>query len=111
MSGFAIVVFSTDRSTWTARSLRVSPPIQVSSDGTFKTSGLPPGEYLLAALIDYEPGDLGDSTFLEQVAAAAIKITQRAVGGALRCTKLNRSDGTRHRRRRPRPEMLDRTLS
>ena len=73
--GFSIVVFSTDRSTWTAGSRRVSPPIQVSSDGKYKTAGLPPGEYFLAALTDYEPGDLGDASFLEQVAAVAIKIT------------------------------------
>jgi protocatechuate 3,4-dioxygenase beta subunit len=73
--GFSIVVFSTDRSTWTAGSRRVSPPIQVSSDGKYRTAGLPPGEYFLAALTDYEPGDLGDTAFLEQVAAAAIKIT------------------------------------
>jgi hypothetical protein len=73
--GFSIVVFSTDRATWTPGSRRISPPIQVSSDGRYRVTGLPPGEYFLAALTDYEPGDLGDRNFLEQVAAVAMRLT------------------------------------
>jgi uncharacterized protein (DUF2141 family) len=75
MPGFAIVVFSTDRSTWSAGSRRISPPIQVATDGRYKATGLPPGEYFLAAITDYEQGDLGDVTFLDQIAAVAIKVT------------------------------------
>jgi hypothetical protein len=75
MPGFSIVVFSTDRSTWSAGSRRISPPIQVASDGKYKVTGLPPGEYFLAALTDYENGDLGDVSFLDQIAAVAIKVT------------------------------------
>jgi hypothetical protein len=73
--GFSIVVFSTDRSTWLAGSRRISPPIQVSSDGKYRVTGLPPGEYYLAALTDYENGDLNDRVFLEQVAAVAMRLT------------------------------------
>jgi len=75
MAGFAIVVFSTDRATWSSGSRRISPAIQVSSDGKYRAAGLPPGEYFLAALTDYEQGDLGDASFLEQVAAVAMKVT------------------------------------
>jgi hypothetical protein len=73
--GFSIVVFSTDRSTWTPGSRRISPPIQVSSDGKYRVAGLPPGEYFLAALTDYEQGDLGDRSFLEQMAQVAYRLT------------------------------------
>jgi hypothetical protein len=75
MPGFSIVVFSTDRATWSASSRRISPPIQVASDGKYKVTGLPPGDYFLAALTDYENGDLGDVSFLDQIAAVAIKVT------------------------------------
>ena len=38
-------------------------------------SGLPAGEYYVAAVTELEPGDLADPAFLEQLAAAAFKIT------------------------------------
>jgi hypothetical protein len=75
VAGFAIVVFSTNRASWFPGSRRISPAIQVSSDGKYRALGLPPGEYFLAALTDYEPGDLGDASFLEQIAAVAMKVT------------------------------------
>jgi hypothetical protein len=75
MPGFAIVMFSTDRSTWAPGSRRISPPIQVASDGKYKVTGLPPGDYFLAALTDYENGDLGEVSFLDQIANVAIKLT------------------------------------
>jgi hypothetical protein len=75
-SGLMILVFSTDRMLWTsAGSRRMRPPVQPSTDGKFKITGLPPGEYYLAALTDVEPGDIGNAAFMDQVAAVAIKIT------------------------------------
>ena len=47
----------------------------VSCDGKFKFAGLPPGEYYMAAVTDYEYTDLVDASFLEQLTAGAFKIT------------------------------------
>jgi hypothetical protein len=48
MSNYSVIVFSTDRSKWFARSrfLRLARPLQ---DGAFEVAGLPPGEYWVAA--------------------------------------------------------------
>ena len=73
--GFTILVFSTDRAFWTQGSRRLAQPAQPASDGKFRIANLPPGEYYMAAVTDLEPGDWGDATFMETVAAAAFKIT------------------------------------
>jgi uncharacterized protein (DUF2141 family) len=71
---FSIVVFSTDRAAWTdaSRRIRATRP---NSSGSFQISGLPPGEYFLAAVSDYDPQELYDPSFLEQLTAAPYKIT------------------------------------
>ena len=71
--GFPIVVFAAQRVYWTAGSRRVQQA-RPSSDGWFKVSGLPAGEYYVAAVTELEPADLADPAFLEQLAAAAFKI-------------------------------------
>ena len=71
----SIIMFSTDRSQWTSRSRRLRPPLRPGTDGKFKFTGLAPGEYFLAALGDFEQADVLKPDFLEQVAAAAMKIT------------------------------------
>jgi hypothetical protein len=73
--GFTILVFSTNRAYWTSGSRRIPQPLQPSSDGKFKATGLPAGEYYLAAVTDLDPQDWGDPVFMDQVAAAAIKVT------------------------------------
>ncbi|HUL73456.1 MAG TPA: carboxypeptidase-like regulatory domain-containing protein [Vicinamibacterales bacterium] len=73
--GFTILVFSTNRAHWTSGSRRTPQPIQPASDGRFKVTGLAAGEYFLAAVTDMDPQDWGDPVFMEQVAAAAIKVT------------------------------------
>jgi hypothetical protein len=71
---FSIVVFSTDRAAWTdaSRRIRATRP---NSAGSFQISGLPPGEYFLAAVSDYDPQELYDPSFLEQLTAAPYTIT------------------------------------
>ncbi len=49
--------------------------IRPGADGKYRFANLLPGEYYLAAVTDLEPGDWGDPAFMEQVAAAAIKLT------------------------------------
>jgi len=75
ISDLSILVFTTDRSQWGPASRRIRPPTQPASDGKFQISGLPAGEYYLGAVTDLEPGEWQDPAFLEQLAAAAIKVT------------------------------------
>ena len=44
-------------------------------DGTFKFTNVIAGDYLLAALPDFEMNDIYKPEYLEQVAASAMKIT------------------------------------
>ncbi|MEZ5319909.1 MAG: hypothetical protein R2752_21075, partial [Vicinamibacterales bacterium] len=73
---YFMVVVPADRSLWrpNARRIRSTRP---DTTGAFAFRDLPGGGYLLAALTDVEPSDLGQTTFLEQVAAEAIPVTIR----------------------------------
>jgi hypothetical protein len=76
ISDLSILVFTTDRTHWgSSSSRRLRQPIRPSSDGRFSVPGLPAGEYYVGAVTDLEPGDWQDPAFLEQLAAAAIKVT------------------------------------
>ena len=72
---YAIVVFSTDRAHWSTAPRRVSGVVKAGSDGRFTVTGMPPGEYFLAVLTDPDPVQLKDPSFLEQLAASAIRVT------------------------------------
>lgn len=74
IGGFPIVVFTTDRSLWYSGSRRVISA-KPSSDGTYKVSGLRPGEYYVSALTELDPNDLYDPTFLEELMATSFKLT------------------------------------
>jgi hypothetical protein len=71
--GYTILVFSTDASTWTTGSRRTKQA-RPAADGRFTIPNLPAGSYFMAALTDVDFADLSDSTFLEQVAASALRI-------------------------------------
>ena len=70
-----MLAFSTERSLWTTAPRRVSGAARLSSDGRYRISGLPPGEYYLAALTDFDPAQLADASFLESLIPAAAKVT------------------------------------
>lgn len=74
---FFILVVPFDRKFWTpgSRRVRVTRP---ASDGAFSVRGLPPDDYLVAALSDVEPGEWNDASFLDQLARAAVRVTLRA---------------------------------
>lgn len=72
--GYPIVVFSTNRASWTFGSRRIAQ-VHPANDGTYKVQGLPAGEYYVCALTDLDPNDLYDPAFLDQLAAASFKIT------------------------------------
>jgi protocatechuate 3,4-dioxygenase beta subunit len=72
---YGLVVFSTDRQHWTRAPRRLSGIVKVASDGRFSVTGLPPGEYFLAALTDLDPSQVGEPTFLEQLATVSLKLS------------------------------------
>ena len=72
--GFPIVVFSTDRAYWTIGSRRIQQA-RPSSDGKYKLSGLPAGEYYVCAVTDLEQGQLYEPSWLDALTAGSFKIT------------------------------------
>jgi hypothetical protein len=72
---YSLVVFSADRRFWLPKSRRRVGPIRPGADGRFVVADLPPGEYFLAAVIDLDASELEDNALLEQLAAAAVKVT------------------------------------
>ena len=72
--GFPIVVFSTDRAYWTVGSRRIQQ-VRPSSDGKYKLSGLPAGEYYVCAVTDLDQNQLYDPSALDALAAGSFKIT------------------------------------
>jgi len=73
-SAYAVLAFSVDRTHWTTAPRRVSRAARLSSDGRYRISGLPPGEYYLVVITDSNPGDLDDPAFLESLIPAAMKV-------------------------------------
>jgi hypothetical protein len=75
---YHVMIFPTDRSAWTQASQRMRPPVRPASDGKFRVGQLLAGEYHMAALSRFDPANLYDAAFLEQVAAASFTITLAA---------------------------------
>ena len=75
-SGYAMIMFSTNKATWTIQGTRRTKSARPTTDGKYVISGLPAGEYFLAAVTDFDQTDLTDAAFLEDlVAAGVLKIT------------------------------------
>jgi hypothetical protein len=72
--GFPIVVFSTDRAYWTVGSRRIQQ-VRPSSDGKYRLSGLPAGEYYVCAVTDLDQNQLYEPSWLDALAAGSFKIT------------------------------------
>ena len=72
-----IVVLSSDRTAWRLASRRIAHA-RPATDGSYAVSGLPPGEYFVAAVTMLEPGALEDRRFLEMLAAQATRVTLNA---------------------------------
>jgi protocatechuate 3,4-dioxygenase beta subunit len=73
-SEFSMLAFSVERALWTTAPRRVSGAARLSSDGRYRISGLPPGEYYLAVIADVPPGQLDDPSFLESLTPKAVKV-------------------------------------
>jgi hypothetical protein len=72
-SDFTVIIFSTDPRYWVplGRRIRSARP---SSDGKFSFSGLPAGDYRIAAVTDVEPGAWNDPALLQELMAASISV-------------------------------------
>ena len=71
---YYIVAMSADRTMWRPRSRRVLSA-RPATDGRFVFADLPAGEYLLIALTDLDPIELGDPAFLGQLAPSGVRVT------------------------------------
>ena len=71
---YFVVVFSADKTFWTAQSRRIQAK-RPGSDGQFNFANLAPGDYLVGAVTDVEQGEWFDPAFLTQLAPAAIPVT------------------------------------
>jgi hypothetical protein len=80
VSDLTVVVVPADSALWRPDSRRVRTA-RPSTDGAFTFADIVPGDYLLAALTDFDPDDLRsdtgvvDSAFAQQLVAASIKVT------------------------------------
>ncbi len=70
---FTVIVFPTDQRLWVplGRRIRSARP---STDGKFAFSGLPPGDYRIAAVTDVEPGAWNDPALLQQLLSASLAV-------------------------------------
>jgi hypothetical protein len=71
---YAMLLFSSDRAHWRSQSRRILA-MRLANDGSFAFRNVPPGDYLLAAVDDVEPGEWFDPAFLQRLAPAAIRVT------------------------------------
>lgn len=73
-SAFPILIFSTNPAHWAAGSRRVQQ-VRPASDGSYRLSGLPAGEYYIGAVTTLDLEDLFDPLFLQQIVPIAFRIT------------------------------------
>jgi len=71
---YTIIVFAADNRFWTTPTRRVRST-RPGTDGKFTVTGLPAGEYRVAAVVDVSPTEITDPLFLEQLVGASVKIT------------------------------------
>jgi hypothetical protein len=71
---YSVVVFSADRQHWTPQSRRIQS-VRPSAAGKYTVRNLPAGHYLIAAVVDVEPGEWFDPNYLQQLVESSLKIT------------------------------------
>ncbi len=71
---YHLVLFARDKTFWNAQSRRIRT-IRPGADGKYVMPGIPPGEYLMTAVTDLEPGEQFDPAFLELLSRSAIAVT------------------------------------
>jgi hypothetical protein len=71
---YTVIVFSQDRNYWTPHTRRVAAA-RPGTDGSFQFSGLPAGEYLLAAVTNVEENQWFNPEFLASLLPGALRVT------------------------------------
>lgn len=71
---FTIVVFAADQRYWMPSSRRVQTA-RPGTDGKYTLRGLPPGDYMVVAVDDIEPGTQYDPEVLKTMVPAAARVT------------------------------------
>ena len=71
---YFLIVFPADRALWRPQARRIQAT-RPATDGNYTFRDLPPGDYLIAALTDAEPGDWDDAGFLAQITPASIRVS------------------------------------
>jgi hypothetical protein len=74
VSDVFVLAFAADPGLWGPYSRRVKA-VRPSSDGTYAITGLPAGDYLLAAVTDVDQEDWQNPSFLEQLVPASVKLS------------------------------------
>jgi hypothetical protein len=76
VTDMTMVLFPADSRYWTgSTSRRMRTIMRPGADGQYRFANLMPGDYHLAVLVDIEPAELNETSFLEQLVAASIKVT------------------------------------
>jgi hypothetical protein len=88
---YSVVVFSADRSHWGTAPRRISGLVKLATDGSYRVSGLPPGDYVLCVVTDVDASQLNDPSMLEQLMPAGVKLT---LVEARRNVRTSRSDAS-----------------
>lgn len=73
--GYFVLVFPAERESWTMTSRRALPAVRPGTDGRFRVTGLPAGQYYVAVVTTVEPDDAMDPALLEAILPSAIRIT------------------------------------
>ena len=71
---YHLVLFARDKTFWNTQSRRIRT-IRPGADGKYVMPAVPPGEYLMTAVTDLEPGEQFDPVFLEHLSRSAIGVT------------------------------------
>ncbi len=71
---YLVVAFSTDRTHWVPLSRRIQTA-RPDASGTYRITGLPPGDYFFVAIDDAEQNEWYDASFLEEIRSAATRVT------------------------------------
>jgi uncharacterized protein (DUF2141 family) len=74
MSEYTILAVSTDNRFWQPGSRRIQTT-RASGDGHYTFRNIPPGDYMIAAVTDFESGTQYDPEFLKELAGASMRVT------------------------------------
>lgn len=92
VAAYDVVVFPAERRFWTPGSRRVDH-VLLGHDGRFDFSGLPAGDYLLAAVTHADPDDLADPDWLAAIAPLALHVTLADGERKIQDIRLGHRDG------------------